>query len=426
MKAKESESTHFVTFAQAAALNGPMTKLEAAQCLLGVAGTIFGPENAERVAVAIGKRMNLSEADLLPGMAKLRPRKKADGGKSDKRVALTPYTLFLCYAMKELYKQKEELPVIKDFLKQHGDGGKINFQTAIQIWRSLPCDKERLDVLKPFLDAINKDRLLRKQQLPGGASGGGAGEPAAEACERYLQYVADHPEASFVRLLKLDGSIDGLGAPGGPSAATSTKGTAAAGAGAARLLGSRGPVTTAMDVDSASADSSSDQDEEEEDEDMAEVGEDEEIVKAGVSGSGSEGAGAGQFSTPAAAMTQKDEDAEEEEGSESESTPGSGGAGSSGRESDGSGTSGGAGGGFARGEENGGRDEDGDREGEGPGCAWRAHWTWTCMRIPNFPCFTNGVDAENFFELTTHSIHPFIVPVQHIVETHRESRDIRL
>ncbi|EFJ51839.1 hypothetical protein VOLCADRAFT_103333 [Volvox carteri f. nagariensis] len=43
-----------------------------------------------------------------------------------------------------------------------------------------------------------------------------------------------------------------------------------------------------------------------------------------------------------------------------------------------------------------------------------------------FPCFTNGVDAEIFFKLTTHSIHPFIVPVQHIVETRRESRDIRL
>ncbi|EFJ41788.1 hypothetical protein VOLCADRAFT_107559 [Volvox carteri f. nagariensis] len=43
-----------------------------------------------------------------------------------------------------------------------------------------------------------------------------------------------------------------------------------------------------------------------------------------------------------------------------------------------------------------------------------------------FPCFTNGVDAEIFFELTTHSIHPFIVPVKHIVETRRESRDIRL
>ncbi|EFJ40967.1 hypothetical protein VOLCADRAFT_107890 [Volvox carteri f. nagariensis] len=31
--------------------------------------------------------------------------------------------------------------------------------------------------------------------------------------------------------------------------------------------------------------------------------------------------------------------------------------------------------------------------------------------VPSFPCFTNGVDAEIFFELTTHSIHPFIVPV---------------
>ncbi|EFJ46321.1 hypothetical protein VOLCADRAFT_93478 [Volvox carteri f. nagariensis] len=43
-----------------------------------------------------------------------------------------------------------------------------------------------------------------------------------------------------------------------------------------------------------------------------------------------------------------------------------------------------------------------------------------------FPCFTNGVDAEIFFELTTHSIHPFIIPVQHIMETRRESHDIRL
>ncbi|GIL68507.1 hypothetical protein Vafri_21774 [Volvox africanus] len=209
MKEDDGETVQLLPEERAAALKAaldkPISKLDAARCLVYVFNTVFGPAVAKRIMGEVSTTLNVPQLDLKAWLPRPRVQRR-----STRR---TPYMLFFSYATVELYKHKD-LPVLKKFLAEHGDYGRIDLQAASQLWKMLPeVDKARLPAwLSPFLDSFNGEHKQRsEQQLQ---EGGTEKHPSGgELRERYLQYLEAHPEASLIRLLRLDGNTEDLTPP---------------------------------------------------------------------------------------------------------------------------------------------------------------------------------------------------------------------
>ncbi|GLI66842.1 hypothetical protein VaNZ11_010824, partial [Volvox africanus] len=213
MKGQGGESVQLLPEERAAALKAaldkPMSKLEAARCLVYVFNTVFGPTVAKRIMGEVSTTLNVPQLDLKAWLP--RPREKVHVHR--RSTPRTPYMLFFSYAIAELYKHKD-LPVLKKFLAEHGDHGRIDMQAASQLWKMLPeVDKARLTAwLSPFLDSFNGEHKQRFEQRL--QEGGTEKHPSGgELRERYLQYLEVHPEASLIRLLRLDGNTEDLTPP---------------------------------------------------------------------------------------------------------------------------------------------------------------------------------------------------------------------
>ncbi|GIL92444.1 hypothetical protein Vretimale_6503 [Volvox reticuliferus] len=226
-----------------AALDKPISKLDAARCIVHVFNTVFGPVVAKQITGEVSTTLNVPQLDLKAWLPK--PREKVQVQRRNK--PRTPYMLFLSYAISELYKHKD-LPVLKRFLAKHGDHGRIDMQAASQLWKMLPdVDKARLTAwLGPFLNSFNGETKQRfEQRLQEGdtekhPSGG-------ELRDRYVQYVEAHPEASLIRLLRLDGNTEDLTPPDNLIMGAVRTGNKAAGGATVAGPSTAGP--SAMDVD---------------------------------------------------------------------------------------------------------------------------------------------------------------------------------